>query len=140
MPHVSIRSFFPADYDAVLQLWESCEGVRISAGDSRPEITRYLERNPGLSFVAEQDREIVGAILCGHDGRRGLIYHLAVTSSARGQGIGSQLVHESCEGLKREGIKRALILVLRDNDLGNQFWRNQGFELIDRAAPWGFDL
>jgi ribosomal protein S18 acetylase RimI-like enzyme len=100
----------------------------------------YLTRNPGLSRVAVQNEQIIGAVLCGHDGRRGLLYHLAVAPGLRGQGIGRRLVEECLAGLQTSGIKRALILVARENDLGRAFWAARGFADISGAVPYGIDL
>lgn len=134
------RAFRAGDYDAVLRLWEQSDGVEVAEGDDRASIVSYLGRNPGLSRVAEVGGAIAGAVLCGHDGRRGLIYHLAVASTARGRGIGRKLVRECIDGLRACGIKRALILVARDNRDGREFWLKQGYEEIDGAAAFGKDV
>jgi ribosomal protein S18 acetylase RimI-like enzyme len=134
------RSFRTEDYDAVLRLWEQSEGVEVAEGDDRAGIASYLARNPNLSRIAEVDGVIAGAVLCGHDGRRGLIYHLAVASTARGQGIGRKLVGECIDGLKACGIKRALMLVAQDNGDGREFWLKLGFEEISGASAFGIDI
>jgi N-acetylglutamate synthase len=137
---INIRSFQPEDYDAVVLLWHQSEGVEVAEGDDRASLSAYLARNPNLSRVAIRDDVIVGAVLCGHDGRRGLIYHLAVTAGARGKGLGQALVRECLSGLGACGIKRALILVAEGNDGGRAFWQAQGFEEISGATPFGIDL
>jgi putative acetyltransferase len=137
---ITTRSFAPADYDPVVRLWQQTEGVEVAEGDDRATITAYLARNPGLSRVALRTGEVVGAVLCGHDGRRGLIYHLAVAADVRGQGIGRRLIEECLAGLRTLGLKRALILVARDNELGRAFWAAQGFEEIPGAVSYGVDL
>lgn len=131
---------FPADYMAVVTLWDQSEGVEVAEGDEASSIAKYLERNPALSRVALLGSDIVGAVLCGHDGRRGLIYHLAVRSDCRGQGLGNRLVEECITGLRTAGLKRALILVARDNAAGREFWFGRGFEEISLAIPMGIDL
>ncbi len=137
---ISTRPLTLADYETVLSLWQAAEGVEVAEGDGRDEIARYLERNPGLSRVAEIEGEIVGAVLCGHDGRRGHIYHLAVATGHRGHGLGRRLVLECVDGLRRCGIKRALLLVAGDNAAGRSFWISQGFAPIAEALPMGLDL
>jgi len=138
---VSTRVLRIEDYDAVVSLWEAAEGVHIGAGDDRGTIARYLERNPGLSRVAVcGDGRIVGAVLCGHDGRRGLIYHLAVAKEQQGRGIGRRLVSECLAGLRAAGIMRALILVLSENGRGRDFWVEQGFEEMTWVKSLGMDL
>ena len=134
------RSFQESDYDAVVRLWQQADGVELAEGDDRADIATYLLRNPNLSRVAESQDRIVGAALCGHDGRRGLIYHLAVAPELRGRGLGRQLVGECVSGLRACGIKRTLILVAKDNVAGRAFWLTQGFEEISGALPLGMDL
>jgi ribosomal protein S18 acetylase RimI-like enzyme len=131
---VTTREFVMSDYDDVIALWVGVDGVEICEGDSREEIAEYLKRNPGLSRVAEADGRIVGAALCGHDGRRGWIYHLAVASTHRRQKVG-QLLLESCvNGLRAAGLQRAIILVAGDNSGGREFWLRNGWETIDAIA------
>lgn len=134
------RSFAPADYDAVVRLWCHTDGVEIAEGDDRETVTAYLQRNPGLSRIACRDDEVVAAVLCGHDGRRGLLYHLAVRADCRGQGVGQRLVAECVTGLRAAGLKRALILVGRDNTPGREFWLGRGFAEISGASAMGIDL
>lgn len=129
-----------ADYDDVVRLWKSCDGVEVAEGDTRTEIAGYLERNPGMSRVAESGGRLIGAVLCGHDGRRGLIYHLAIAADWRGRGVGRRLVEEGMGALKAAGLRRVLILVAKDNEVGKGFWRAQGFEQIEEAEAWGRDI
>jgi ribosomal protein S18 acetylase RimI-like enzyme len=137
---VTTREFVIGDYDAVIALWNGVNGIEISEGDSREEIAHYFERNPGLSHVAEADGRIVGAALCGHDGRRGWIYHLAVTPSHRRQQVG-KLVGDACvNALRAVGLKRAIILVAGDNPSGHEFWLRNGWENIDGAIAMTREL
>ncbi len=137
---VTTREFVMADYDQTIALWEKMEGLEICEGDSREEISEYLKRNPGLSRVAEADGDIVGAALCGHDGRRGWIYHLAVASEYRRQQVGKLLIDACVSGLRRAGLKRAIILVAGDNLAGHQFWLRNGWEDIDGAIAMTKEL
>jgi ribosomal protein S18 acetylase RimI-like enzyme len=137
---IKTREFVIDDYEAAVALWQEEEGVEICEGDSRTEIGAYLERNPGLSRVAEVNGRIAGAVLCGHDGRRGTIYHLAVSPSYRGRGLGKLLLTECIRGLHAAGIQRAIILVAKDNSLGREFWLRNGWEEIDGALPMGLDV
>ena len=137
---VTIREFVLGDYDRAIALWERIDGVEICEGDSREEIGEYLERNPGLSRVAEVDGEIVGAALCGHDGRRGWIYHLAVAKESRGRGVGKLLLEDCVRGLREAGLKRAIILVAGDNPAGHKFWLREGWEDIDGAIAMTKEL
>jgi ribosomal protein S18 acetylase RimI-like enzyme len=140
MSSISTREFTIDDYDQAVALWNLVEGVEVAEGDSKEEIRAYLLRNPGLSRVAEEDGTIVGAVLCGHDGRRGLIYHLAVAPANHGQGIGKRLVQECITQLREAGIARALILVASDNPRGHSFWLRNGWEDVPGALLMGIDL
>src|SRR5262249_7071962 len=112
-----------ADYDAAYQLWQMTEGMGLSEADSRESIAAFLERNPGLSLVAWVRGEIVGTLLCGHDGRRGYLHHLAVTPTFRGQGIGTSLVKTCLGRLAERGLRKCHVFVRADNQGGQQFWR-----------------
>jgi len=136
---IQTREFAIADYDAAIELWKKVEGLDVAEGDDRETIRRFLKRNPGLSRIATVGSSTVGAVLCGHDGRRGYIYHLAVDPARHGLGIGRRLITECLEGLKRVGLERANILVAKDNPRGLQFWRRTGWEDLDGAAAMGRD-
>jgi ribosomal protein S18 acetylase RimI-like enzyme len=137
---ITTREFTIDDYDGATALWKAVEGVEVAEGDAKEDIRTYLLRNPGLSRVAEENGKIVGAVLCGHDGRRAWIYHLAVASTHRGQGIGNRLLDECVTKLRGTGVKRAIILVAGENDLGRSFWLRNGWEEIPGAFPMGLDL
>ena len=137
---VTTREFVMSDYDDVIALWEGVEGVEICEGDSRQEIAEYLKRNPGLSRVAVLDDKIVGAALCGHDGRRGWIYHLAVAPTYRRQKVGNDLLESCVDALRAIGLKRAIILVAGDNPGGHDFWLRNGWEDIDGAIAMTREL
>ena len=137
---ISTREFIIDDYDKAVALWRMVEGVEVAEGDSKEEIRAYLLRNPGLSRVAEENGTMVGAVLCGHDGRRGLIYHLAVAPASHGKGIGKLLVRECLTHLRATGIVRALILVAGDNAGAHSFWLRNGWEDVAGAILMGINL
>lgn len=137
---VTTREFVMDDYDGAIALWRGVEGIEICEGDSREEIAEYLKRNPGLSRVAVADGKIVGVALCGHDGRRGWIYHLAVAQEYRRQQVGKLVLDACIEGLRRVGLKRAIILVAGDNPGGHQFWLRNGWEDISGAVAMTREL
>lgn len=119
---ISIAPMTPTDYDAVYALWKAMPGIGLSTADNREAISRYLERNPGMSFVARDGSKLVGAVLCGHDGRRGYLHHLAVDPDYRRQGIGQRLVDACLQALKATGINKCHIFVYGDNVSGQAFW------------------
>lgn len=122
------------DYDAVVALWRRSEGVAMGESDTPAAIAAYLARNEGLSSVARIDGRVVGAVLCGHDGRRGLLHHLAVEADQRGRGIGRLLVQRSLDNLRAVGIIRCWIAVLGDNADGLAFWTRQGWSNTNNAC------
>ncbi len=126
------------DYNDALALWQSAEGVQLRSADSREGIARYLERNPGLSFVAKSGGEIIGTIMAGHDGRRGYIQHLAVQAQSRNAGIGSELLRRCLAALKQAGISKSHVHVLIDNHIAREFWIARGWQLRDDIAVFSF--
>jgi ribosomal protein S18 acetylase RimI-like enzyme len=123
-----IRKMKITDYDEVNALWLATEGMGLNnLDDTREGIQKYLARNPNTCFVAEKSGEIVGVILSGHDGRRALIYHLAVLQKEQCGGIGTALLHAAINALKDEGINKVYIIVLSANENGHAFWEKRGF-------------
>ena len=137
---IATREFCIGDYDAALELWQRVEGLEIAEGDDRKGVAAFLARNAGLSRVAIDGSAVVGVALCGHDGRRGHIYHLAVDLAYRGCGLGKRLVDECLDGLRRAGVVRAIILVADDNVHGAGFWKRGGWEEIPDAIAMGIDV
>ena len=125
---VNIRIMTISDYDGVYHLWINTPGMGLNtADDSREGIEKYLKRNPATSFVAECEGEIVGAIMAGHDGRRGYIYQIAVLPAYRNQGIAKKLVDSAMRTLEREGINKAALVAFKKNETGNAFWEHIEF-------------
>ena len=132
MKEYTIRKMTIDDYDAVFALWNSTEQSRRALNpvdDSREGIARYLKRNPDTCFAAAAGGRIVGVILTGHDGRRGLIHHMCVHPDCRRMGIAARLLAAAEEALKQEGIQKVFCLVFKDNEGGNAFWERQGYSL-----------
>jgi ribosomal protein S18 acetylase RimI-like enzyme len=117
------------DYEQAYDLWILCGNGLNDKDDSREGIDKYLRRNPDTSFVATCDNIVVGVILCGHDGRRGIIQHACVSPDYRRSGIGKKLVDLALEALKAEGINKVLLVAFKKNEGGNKFWESQGFTL-----------
>jgi len=128
--NVKIKPLLIGDYQSVIELWQNTEGISLSETDEYQQMQLFLNRNPGLSSMALLEMELIGAILCSHDGRRGYLHHLAVKEAYRNQGIGSSLVQKSIGLLKKEGIIKCNIFFLDDNIEGMKFWEGNGFKLL----------
>ncbi len=125
---MEIRNMQFDDYDSVYALWLSCPGMGLNnLDDSREGITKYLARNPDTCFVVVEQGNIIGAILTGHDGRRGYISHTAVSPAYRRQGIGKQMVETALSALKAQGINKVNLVAFACNEKGNAFWEKMGF-------------
>lgn len=123
-----IRQMELSDYEQMYDLWMHTPGMGLNnLDDSAEGIEKYLKRNPTTCFVAEQEGKIVGAIMAGHDGRRGYIYHTTVHKDCRRQGIGGKLVQHVLDALEQEGIHKVALVAFDRNSLGNAFWEAQGF-------------
>ncbi|MDR3229816.1 MAG: GNAT family N-acetyltransferase [Synergistaceae bacterium] len=127
---VKVRPMELSDYDEAYALWKRTEGMGLrSLDDTREGIERFLRRNPSTCFVAvgEAGEGVIGVFLCGHDGRRGYVYHAVVAATRRGRGIGRALLSNALAALEKEGIKKAALVVFAANDRGNAFWEKTGF-------------
>ncbi len=127
--NIEYRLMTIEDYEQAYDLWILCGNGLNNKDDSREGIDRYLKRNPTTSFVAVCEEKVVGVILCGHDGRRGIIQHACVSPEYRRFGIGSKLVDLALEALKAEGINKVLLVAFKKNEGGNKFWESKGFTL-----------
>ena len=118
------------DYNELYDFWLSTPGMGLNdVDDSKEGIEKYLERNPDTCFIAIVSNKIVGVILSGHDGRRGYIYHAAVSVAWRNKGIGSTLLNTALDALRDEGITKVALVVFKNNEIGNAFWEHRGFSL-----------
>jgi ribosomal protein S18 acetylase RimI-like enzyme len=133
MSQITIREFsYPADYAEALRLWKAMEeGVRVGPSDSEVEIQKKLERDPDLFLVAEAETGLVGTVIGGFDGRRGFVYHLAVASAFRRQGVGSRLMREVENRLRSKGCIRCYLLVRPDNLDAQRYYERVGWRLLD---------
>ena len=138
---MEIRSMMIDDYDGVYALWMSIKGFALrSLDDSREGVARFLARNPDTSVVAVEDGRIVGAILCGHDGRRGCLYHVCVAEGFRRKGIGKKMVVFCMEALKKQQINKVSLIAFTANDVGNAFWRTIGWTRREDLNYYDFVL
>lgn len=138
---MKIRQMKIEDYEEVYHLWKRIRGFGIrSMDDSKEGIDRFLKRNPTTSVVAEEDGKIVGAILCGHDGRRGCLYHVCVDEAYRRHGIGKAMVVKTMEALKEERINKVCLIAFTSNDIGNAFWNTIGWTKREDMNYYDFVL
>jgi ribosomal protein S18 acetylase RimI-like enzyme len=129
------------DYDEVRALWMGIHGFRIrSIDDSREGVTRFLKRNPTTSMVAVVEGHIVGAILCGHDGRRGCLYHVCVKEDYRKHGIGHAMADSCMRALAAEGINKVSLIAFKENAIGNQFWHGAGWTFREDLNYYDYTL
>ncbi len=127
MMSTQIRPMAITDYEQVITIWKMSGGIGLSPADSRDQIEQYLLRNPGFSLVALLEDAVIGAVLCGHDGRRGYIHHLAVSKGYRRKGIGRQLVDHCLIRLRQAKIQKCHLFIFTNNVEASSFWTEVGF-------------
>lgn len=136
-----VRTMTIEDYQGVHDLWMTIKGFAIrSIDDSREGVESFLKRNPATSVVAEENGEIVGSILCGHDGRRGCLYHVCVREDCRMRGIGKSMVVRCMEELEKEKISKVSLIAFTENDIGNAFWKEIGWTKREDLNYYDFVL
>jgi ribosomal protein S18 acetylase RimI-like enzyme len=125
-----IRKMVIEDYNEIISLWKNTKGVGLSGkDDSKKSIKLFLEKNPNICYVAEnKNKEIIGTIMAGNDGRRGHIYHLMVKPEYRKNGLGQKLLEKTEKALKKEGIRKIFLVVFKTNKIGNNFWENNEYK------------
>lgn len=134
----AIRTMLLTDYDAVMALMAQTPGVAVRDADSYDATARYLERNPGLSFVAEAEGVVIGCVMCGHDGRRGYLQHLLVLPAHRRAGVATALVARCLDGLDSIGIAKCHIDVFKTNTSAQAWWERQGWQRREDIRRYSF--
>lgn len=128
MKDISVRPMRISDYGQALDLWKATPGIGLRGDDTRVNVLKYLKRNPGFSLVALSQGKLVGTVMGGHDGRRGMIGHLAVAGPFRRRGLGRRLASECLQKLEKAGMLRTHLMVIPSNLLGLRFWKKMGWE------------
>ncbi len=130
------------DYEQVYKLWMTIDGFGIrSLDDSYEGVERFLKRNPTTSVVAENEEgNIIGAILCGHDGRRGCFYHVCVHADYRKHGIGKAMAVFCMQALQKEHINKVSLIAFKSNVVGNTFWKKVGWTFREDLNYYDFTL
>jgi ribosomal protein S18 acetylase RimI-like enzyme len=138
---IRIRPLRIADYESAHAIWRKAPGVGVNESDSRAGIGQFLRRNPGLSLVATSGGRVIGTVLCGHDGRRGYLHHLAIARPWQRRGIGRRLVSSCLENLRVEGIPKCSLFIFRTNISGKAFWKSLGWtvrgdlQIVQHGTP-----
>jgi ribosomal protein S18 acetylase RimI-like enzyme len=136
----TVRPLLHDDTDACLRLWRDTPGVGLSSADNPGELARFLEHNEGLSWCAVRSGRIVATVLCGSDGRRGYLYHVAVEAELQGSGIGRAIVRKALDSLASTGIHKCHAMVFADNQRGRGFWQRVGWQLREDLVVYSLDL
>lgn len=138
---MKIRVMTIEDYPKVHDLWMSIQGFGIrSMDDSKEGVEKFIKRNPSTSVVAVEGDRVIGAILCGHDGRRGCFYHVCVAADKRKQGIGKKMASFALNALKEEGINKVSLIAFKSNEIGNRFWKSVGWTFREDLNYYDFTL
>lgn len=141
-PEITIRNFqYPEDYQEVYALWlDAGDGIQLRRSDEPDEIEKKIARDPNLFLIAQAGDEVIGTVLGGYDGRRGMMYHLAVSTPYRRQGIAEMLVTELERRLQAKGCTRYYLLVTEDNNEAIRFYEKHGWEEMDALSIYAKDL
>ena len=138
---IQFREMCIGDYSQVRALWMTIRGFGIrSLDDSREGVERFIRRNPATSGVALDQGRVVGAVLCGHDGRRGCFYHVCVHEDYRKKGIGKAMAVFAMKALQKEQINKVSLIAFKSNEVGNRFWRSVGWTFRDDLNYYDFTL
>lgn len=132
-PGIAIRQYrHSEDYTSVYQVWKSVgEGIHISFSDSPEELEKLVTKSPGLFFLAVDGDKVIGTVMGGFDGRRGLVYHLAVLPEYQNRNIGSYLLNRVEEALFEVGCRKVYLFILPENMDRAGFYQNLGYEQMD---------
>lgn len=140
---IAIRDFrFPEDYPACIEIWRTVGGgVKESPSDSIEEIEKKYNHDPDLMLVACNHQEIIATVIGGFDGRRGMIYHLAVKQEYQNQGIGRQLMTEIENRLVAKGCKKMYLMMHPDHTELLAYYKSLGWfpmNILVAAKEVGF--
>ena len=127
-----IREMTIDDYPEIIDIWQTTPGTTIDEEDSREKMVIFLNRNPGLSFVAMNSAgKIIGTIKGAQDGRRGYISHMAVIPQYRSCGIAKVLAEQTVNGLMEQGIGKCNLYVMDSNPNALSFWKHNGWKVLE---------
>jgi N-acetylglutamate synthase len=137
---ITIEEMQINDFNEILSLWKTDKNIGLSSADEKEAINLFLKKNKNLCFIAKKGSEIIGTALCGHDARRGYLYHVFVREEFRNLGLGRTLVEKCLAGLKALGVKKCHLFVFKENLKGAQFWEKINFIKRDDLVVYSKDL
>ena len=138
--NVTIREIRSEDYEVLIRFWESIDEIELDDSEGKQDFEFFLRRNKGMSFLALDKEEVIGACLASHNGRRGFLDHLAVAPSHRRKGLGKMLVEKCLKVLQAEGIKRNYVFLFKENAEGRAFWEHIGWSQCDEYVMMSIQL
>lgn len=138
--NVTIREIRSEDYEALIRFWESIDEIELDDSEGKQDFEFFLRRNKGMSFLALDKEEVIGACLASHNGRRGFLDHLATAPSHRRKGLGKMLVEKCLKVLQAEGIKRNYVFLFKKNAEGRAFFEHIGWSQCDEYVMMSIQL
>lgn len=129
----NIRSYGPGDYEAVVELWRDV-GFDVDERDDAAALSRYVLINPGLFLIAEADGSVVGTVLASWDGRRSIVYRMAVDPGWQRRGVGTRLMAEAERRLEALGARSVALLTWRDDEQVVGFYKALGYQIGEGVA------
>ena len=132
--NVSIRPFQATDAPSVVEIWNGAFKATQPWHDPREMLCRKANQYDGMTFVAEVDAVIVGAVMVGYDGVRGWIYHITVSPDHQRRGIGRLLLKKAESTLQAAGCPKINLQVLPTNADVRAFYERSGYNAEDRIS------
>jgi N-acetylglutamate synthase len=126
-----IREMTNDDHEELYSFWKSIEGLKMDESDYQDNFNSFLIRNPNLNYVVIHEKQIIGTIKCGHDGRRGYISHLAVNKKYQKYGIAKKLYNICIEELKKQSVLKCNLYILGSNKSAYTFWQHNGWKELE---------
>lgn len=140
MTNITIREMKKEDHPQIYEIWRNSKGIGLGQLDLKEEVGNFLKQNSKYSFVAVKDDKLLGAVLCGYDGRRAFIYQMAIDSDCRNKGIGTMLVDKCVKQLKQDRILKCDLYCFTDNEIGRSFWKKMGWKQRPEINIFSQDL
>ena len=131
-----IRQYNERDREQVIELWKTCNLTR-PWNDPNKDLDRKKGTGEELFIVLEYEDKIVGTVMGGYDGHRGVMNYLAVSPKFRGNGFGKMLVVEAENKLRQLGCPKVNLLVRSDNVEVSHFYEGMDYKKQDDVSVFG---